>query len=416
MAIHAGEGKVSAANSDLMLDGSVDTRSRMFDTLSFDKNDGSKDQVDTQTRVRLGVSMTLGDVKGRIQFENDWDTWGRFETPQGQSTVATAVTNTATGAVSTTKAGKIAVREAWVNFNLPGTPVGIKAGHQFLQLAHGWFFRSMKYGSDAWVVYTDIDALHLGLVNVKVSEGATAKTDDIDAYALLGVLKLNDSMKAGLDLTMLNDRVDTLGFGGTQTELQNLGLNFTGMAGPVNLKAELDIQMGKVTGAGGADPKFKGNQVVVQGALPVNPLAVSFTVARGSGPKTSSTDFDQFVNFLDADPHYTLLYEYKIAGACGSINQGFCNTTALNVGATYAVTKKLKIGADLWMLQATEKVADATGGSGTTSELGNELDVKVNWMIADNLSWNWTLGYLDPGKGLGKDPATGVQGVLSAKF
>jgi hypothetical protein len=28
----------------------------------------------------------------------------------------------------------------------------VKVGHQFLQLGNGWFFRSMKYGSDAWLV------------------------------------------------------------------------------------------------------------------------------------------------------------------------------------------------------------------------------------------------------------------------
>ena len=62
------------------------------------------------------------------------------------------------------------LREAWIGFRVPETPVGIKGGHMLLQLGNGWFFRDMKYGSDAWVVYTDIDALHLGIVNIKVAE------------------------------------------------------------------------------------------------------------------------------------------------------------------------------------------------------------------------------------------------------
>ena len=53
-----------------------------------------------------------------------------------------------------------------------------------LQLGQGWWFRSMKYGSDAWVAFTDIDPVHVGVVNVKVSEGLTASSDDIDAYVL----------------------------------------------------------------------------------------------------------------------------------------------------------------------------------------------------------------------------------------
>ena len=69
-------------------------------------------------------------------------------------------------------------------------------------------------------------------------------------------------------------------------------------------------------------------------------------------------------------------------------------------------------------MQASEKVADVTSTvpGATTSELGTEVDVKINWTLADNLTWNWTLGYLDPGKGLGKDPSMGAQGVLSMKF
>jgi len=84
----------------------------------------------------------------------------------------------------------------------------------------------------------------------------------------------------------------------------------------------------------------------------------------------------------------------------------------------FAATTSLSIGADVWFMQASEKVADVTSTTPgkTTSELGTEVDVKLNWKLADNLTWNWTLGYLDPGKGLGKDASTGAQGVLSMKF
>ncbi|MCK9420157.1 MAG: hypothetical protein M0R70_12335 [Nitrospirae bacterium] len=408
---------------DVTVGGSVDIRSRNFRDLDLNKNAGDG-QVDTQERVRLDVNVKAGDVKGKITIENDWDTLGRFETVQGTTTVATGATNTTTGAVSTGKASRLGVREAWMLFRVPNMPFAIKGGHMFLQLGNGWWFRSNKYGSDAWVAISELDKLHLALFDVKVSEGVTSRSDDIDAYGIVATLQATETMKFGVDLTMANDRKNGLGFGGAstkETQAQNLGLNFNGKAGPVDLKAEIDVQMGK---AKGNDAKFKGNQIVVQGGVQLEPVTINFTVARGSGAKTTDTDYKEMITFLDADPHYTLLYEYKIGNpSCASpsnptgLNTGFCNTTALSGGAMFAATKNLSIGGDLWILQATEKVADVTSTTGgTTNELGMEVDVKINWKLYDNLTWNWTLGYLDPGKGLGKDPATGAQGVLSMKF
>jgi hypothetical protein len=102
--------------------------------------------------------------------------------------------------------GTIGLREAWIGFKVPGAPVGIKAGHMLLQLGNAWFFRSMKYGSDAWVVYTDIDALHLGVVDIKVAENTTTLADDTDAYAFVAAYKLSDTMSAGVNFTNVNDR------------------------------------------------------------------------------------------------------------------------------------------------------------------------------------------------------------------
>jgi hypothetical protein len=58
-----------------------------------------------------------------------------------------------------------------------------------------------------------------------------------------------------------------------------------------------------------------------------------------------------------------------------------------------------------------------------------EVDVKLNWKLADNLAWNWTLGYFKPGDAykttqtangvttlVDADDVTGIQGVLAFKF
>jgi hypothetical protein len=410
--------------ADVTVGGSLEVRSRDFsDLLMFNTHapytaaqNASNNQVDTQERIRLDVNAKAGDdVKGKIELEQDYGSgaqdWG---TSNGGPDLPVKSYNT--GASSA-----LGFREAWLSVNLPGLPVNVTAGHQLLQLGNGWFFRSKHFGSDAWVVSNQTGNNTLAVVDVKIGEGAIYTNDDIDAYVLLDVYKLSDTATVGADLTVANDPRNTLGFGGASTEAtqaQNLGLNFNGKTGPVNLHAEADMQMGK---AKGNDAKFKGNQVVVQGTMPVDPVTLNFTVARGSGNKINGSDYDGYQNFLDIDPHYTFLYEYKIAAPVNSplgnqLHQGFANTTALNIGGTFAAAKSLNIGANLWYLMATEKVPNVKTGSGTTNNIGTELDVNIAWQLYQNVSWNWDLGYFDPGDGMGKDAATGIQGVLAFKF
>lgn len=414
--------------ADVSVGGSIDIRSRDFRDLTLDKNVGSKDTVDTQERIRLNVNVKSDNVKAKVSIENDWDTWGRFETPQGNAAVGG--TDSIGGPIDAkTDAGRLDLREAWVSFDLPFAPVNVTGGHQLLQLGNGWWFRSMKYGSDAWVVANVTGPNTAAFVNVKIAEGTVSQNDDTDAYVLLDVFKINENMSAGIDITYADDRRNALGFGNTllttsteDTKATNVGLNFNGKLGPVALKAEVDVQDGK---AKGNDAKFKGNQIVVQGNVPLDPITINFTLARGSGKKATDNDYKQYVNFLDADQHYTLLYEYKIGNpGCiagpntSGVHAGFCNTTAISAGVMANVAKSLAVGVDVWQLIATEKIANVNGDS---DKIGMEVDAKVNWKLYDNLSWNWTLGYFKPDSALKTpagttDAATGVQGVLSYQF
>ena len=417
--------------ADVTVGGSVEIRSRDFSDLGLNKKlDPVKkgDTTDTQERIRLDVNAKAGDnVKGKIELESDFGTgtsgaasnytnndWGQFESYHGNGS-------------PTDTGNNLGFREAWLSINLPGLPVNVTAGHQLLQLGNGWFFLSKHFGSDAWVVANQTGNNTVAFVDVKIAEGLVQNSDDVDAYALLDVYKLSDTATVGVDLTVANDPWNNLRFNtapnyvtgvhyGTQAE--NLGLNFNGKTGPVALKAELDLQTGTAKGAPATgDKKFKGNQIVVQGAMPMDPVTLNFTVARGSGDKIGNKDYDGYRTFLDINPHYTFLYEYKLATAAGAAHTGFANTTALNVGATFAAAKSLNIGANLWYLRSTEKVANKKNvGGSATNDLGTELDVNIAWQLYQNVSWNWDLGYFNPGDGMGKDAATGIQGVLAFKF
>jgi hypothetical protein len=415
--------------ADVTVGGSYEIRSRNFVNTNVQTENldavTTGDHKDTQNRIRIDVNAKAGDVKGKLQLQNDFaKTWGDanvggFETTGGNSTTGTA----------------LHFREAWVSFNLPFAPINVTGGHQLLTLGNGWFFRSMHYGSDAWVIANQTGPNTVAFANIKVTENNAAYADDTDAYTILDVFKLSDTMTVGADLSNVHMRAHTAL--DNNADLYNLGVNFNGKFGPMALKAEVDLQAGKeknadlflAPGVTHADAKFKGNQVVIQGAIGLDPITVNFTVARGSGPEKDQVDYNQLINFLDVDPHYTFLYEYKVNTAAGAKNTGFSNTTAVGAGVSAAVSKSVTVGADFWLLKATEAVAlngAVVGGQPATSrDAGMELDLKVNWKLYDNLAWNWTFGLFQPGNIYDRmvngvatemDDVMGAQGVLAFKF
>ena len=415
-----GVSSIAFAASDISVSGEIDIRSRNYSNLTLDKNASAVDgqQVDTQERVRLEVNVKADDVSGKIAIENDYEAFNRNERYAADG----SGTNPDSGSVF------LKVREAWVGFKIPDTPIGIKAGHQLLALGNGWFYRAMKYGADAWVVYTDIDKLHLGFVNVKVNEGSSGQNgDDTDFYVLVANMKMSDTMNAGVNITDAKFRAAQDPGVAEDLNLMNFGFFFNAKLGIVDLKTELDIQNGKLTAAkdtANEDVKFSGNQIVIEAKAAMDSVTINGTIARGTGQKFDETPnkVKAQVNVLDADRHYTLMYEYKIAGPAGK-HAGFSGTTALNVGVQANVGKSLTVGANAWYLQATEKQTYAGAAADeSTTDIGTELDANINWQITKSLSWNWDFGYFAPGKLYNKadgskgDAATGIQGVLAFKF
>jgi hypothetical protein len=370
----------------------------------------------------MDISATSDNVKGKISLWNDFEDWGRLETNQGNGFGSGTGTDVLAGGPTTTGSGSnghFGFKEAWLSFNLPGIPVNVTAGHQYLQLGNGWFLQNKHFGSDAWVVANVTGPNTLAFVNIKVNEGSAAlASDDADAYAVLDVFKINEDMTIGIDIANVKVRNSIPAALGGGTDLLNYSLNFNGKFGIVKLMAQADVQSGKVTG-GAVEPKFKGNEIVVQGNVGLDPVTINFLLARGSGNKIGDTDIKGYINFLDINPRYTFLYEYKLAGASGAAHQGFNNTTALSVGAMFAVSKSVNIGLDVYDLIATEKILNALGEE--SDEIGIEVDAKLNWKLYDNLSWNWDFGYFKPGKAFKTaagttDAAMGAQGILALKF
>lgn len=405
----------TAAFAEVTVSGSIEMRNLSQNNLLSGLPSNNAGNRTTQERIRLNVDAKHEGVKGRVTIENDWDVWGRLEVPQGNSTVAS-------------DAGRLKIREGWIDFTLPGlAPAHVKVGHQFAQLGNGWFFRSMKYGSDMWIVGLP-GKNTVAFVDVKVSEGIAGASDDVDALVLLDIYKINDKNTVGAYFARVRDPQGKALAGNASTigpdfasNLDNIGLHYAGQLGPVKLQAEVDIQMGTVAVPGGTDIDFEGNQVVLQASVPMDALTVNATIASGSGEDTDAKTVSQYVSFMDKDPHYTFIYEYFMRTAAGALNTAFSNTQAIGLGASYAISKNLTVALDAWMLTANEKVA-LNGGPTASDEVGTEVDAKILWKLYDNLTWNWQLGRFMPGKAYNtaadKTPEDidAIQGVLSYKF
>jgi hypothetical protein len=426
--------------ADVTVGGSYEVRSRDFNNLNqYEKGTDAAtagDTRDTQNRIRIDVNAKAGDVKGKLELESDFGTGSR-DWGTGNDFVSTLG-----GSGYSTPSTGLGFREAWVNFNIPGIPVNVTAGHQLLALGNAWFFRSMHYGSDAWVVANVTGNNTVAFVNWKVLENNVSYEDDIDAYVFLDMFKISDKVTVGIDFTQANIRNSNRSGGlNNSAKLNNLGLNFNGNFGALKLKFQADQQFGDAgytadwfDPAVTTDSKFKGNELVLQGNVALDPVTINFTAARGTGQKANTNDTTAYQTFQDIDPHYTFLYEYKVKTAAGAKNTAFSNTTAFGAGLSVAAMKNLTLGFDYWFLQATDLVAlngalDQFSTSLTSRDIGQELDLKLNWQLYDNLSWNWVYGVFMPGAAYDR-PATGyvagvntssgnitgLQGVLAFKF
>jgi len=414
----------SVAMAEVTFDGSIEFLMRSFKNTSDwnDKATGSGDYRTTYERVRFGINAKNDAVKGRIQIENDWDQWGSGAGAPGAAAPNNQGPNPG---FETRPDNALSFREAWLDFTIPGAaPAHFKVGRQFLQLGNGWFFRSAKYGSDAWVVGLP-GKNTIAFVNVKASENNSTLADDTDAYVLLDTFKINDQNTVGAYLAHVIDRrgtwtTNTFGaVGVTSTTLDNLGLHYSGQVGPVKLAAEIDIQSGEIkTPVDKID--LEGTNFVLQATLPMDALTISATAAMGSGDDpTTDKKMEGFLPFLDKDPRYTMIYEYLMVTAAEAKNTGFSNIMAFGLGAMFKVNKMISVGADLWMLSADQKFSN--NGGTASDDIGNEIDVKVNLTLYDPLTWNTTIGMFQPGKGYedaaGKaDDVTAIQSVLSYKF
>ncbi|MDD1750297.1 MAG: hypothetical protein LUO89_10525 [Methanothrix sp.] len=337
------------------------------------------------TRVRLSMDAKVSpNVEGFVMLEtgsgqNDVYTWGNFNS----------------------KPSDMNILESWIMYTgsgLLGFPSGIKVGHMPLALGQGEFFDHTKFGDDAIVFFMDpTKQIHIALLTVKFAgDGGESfvpafdlpatgskyvNGDDLDGYVGVMTYKIDDKNTVGVNYTYLNQ--SDLGL-----SHQNLGATADGNIAGIGYSASGDIQFGSLDAAS-AD--FKGYALQLGLSYNINPVNVRAKFAMGSGP-SSSDDIKNFVTYLGADQHYTLVYEYQVMAASGRQNSGLDNTTYYNLGVDYNATKDLGLSLDGYLLRATKEM-----GHDISKSAGWEVDARAKYSIAKNLTYQVDAGYFNAG-------------------
>jgi hypothetical protein len=379
-------------------------------------NDATSTNSYYDQRVRLSLDAKVTpNVEGYVMLESgggsntsDVYTWGNFNS----------------------KPDDLRINEAWILYTgsgLFGFNSGLKVGHMPLALGNKQFFDHTKFGDDAIVFFMDpIKQLHIGLLSIKFSEAFATNgdaTDDLDGYVALMTYKINDKNTVGVNYTYLSH--DDLGF-----THQNLGLHANGNVAGLGYKAEVDMQFGKVKAL---DQKFKGYAVMAGLDYNLNPVTLRGSFGMGSGAnEIDDNKVKEFIPYLGNDQHYTLVYEYQVStaalspsllGVGGTTNTGLANTTYYNVGVDFAASKDLTASIDGYLLRATKtSLHEQISGDTVSKKLGWEVDAKIKYALAKNLTYQVDAGYFKSGQfyedffGLDREGVTVLRHMLTLSF
>ncbi len=373
---------VAKGKTQITLGGEIRARGE-YQEVDFDDNTPGNSFYDSRVRLSIDAQVTPN-TQGFIQVEaGNGDTADNYTWGVGN--------NGAKGlyGVGNAKRGQFNLLQAWILYKgsgLLGVPAGVKVGHMPLKLGNGLFFAHDKFGDDAIVFFVDpTKELHIGLLTAKFREGNNNSSDDADAYVGLFTYKGQGFNLSG-DIAYVDDRVPSTD---NNTHFWNFGLRGDAKLDPVTLRADIELQSGKVTNGG---PKFRGYAVLLGADAKVGGANVTAEFAYGSGDNDDTDNkIKSFVTSLGADPHFTYVYEYRTKNACGIQFGGLCNTWYIKLGASGDITKEISASLNAYLLRAAK-----TSG-GVDKEIGFELDPKVVYKIDKNLSYWVEGGYLFAG-------------------
>lgn len=425
------EAIVAKGPSKITLGGKMIVRGWYFDQVAKDLPVSTHSQALYTTNAYLTIDAKVSDnIRAYMELETS-------------STLTSHGTNSGVlywGTYDTKNDGDLKFRQLWMQYTgsgLLGTPAGLKAGHMPISLGEKMFLNNERFGDDAILLWVDpTKELHLvaGTAKLaestKVSVGDISSTADLNGYLLLATYMLNKDNTVGLNYLWAHSDGNVPGLQGptgiipnvASLNLHNIEAHANGKVANLTYGAELDIQFGKVRdlNLSGENADFRGWGMFAKVGYMLDPLNLRASFARGSGDKNiEDNKMDQFQVLQGPDAigaiarftHYTLIYERLIRTAAfnkattnditldgNNRTTGIANTTFYNLGMDVAPVKELKLSLDGYIIRATEvKAWEELMGNKVSRAVGAEIDARLNYKIAKNLSYFVEAGMFFPG-------------------
>ncbi|MFA4919043.1 MAG: alginate export family protein [Thermodesulfovibrionales bacterium] len=370
------------------------------------------------TNVNIIVDAKVADnVRGMVELETSKDS--------GPNSGLFYWGDLARGYDSKPNAG-ILVRSAWIQYTGGGLglPAGIKIGHMPISLGEKQFLNNERFGDDAILVWIDpTKELHFAAGTVKLNEGAIFEhSDDLNGYVLIATFMLNKDNTLGANWVWAHSdgNCPSLGSGVNVDSLNfnNVGLHANGKVAGLSYAAEADWQFGKAKGLDGEpDLKAKGWAIMAKLGYQLDPVALRASFAMGSGDNDDNDEDCKEFQTLQGPAygatarlvHYTQIYERTVRTAAAkavltttsagnTTNTGIANTTYYNLGADVTPMKELSISLDGFLLRATDTGAwEDRLGTSVSKKIGWEVDSKISYKLAKNLTYFIEAGIFKPG-------------------
>jgi hypothetical protein len=464
------EAVVAQGPAKITLGGKIIVRGWYFDdvdtkALPQKSTEGSQSEALYTYNAYLTVNAKISDnLQGFMELEtsnNDGNNSGVLYPGIGKP-------GGAEGTYDTKLNGDLRFRQLWIMYTgsgLIGAPLGIKVGHMPISLGEKQFVNHERFGDDAILVWVDpMKEMHIVAGTVKLVDQASGNpnigfinhTDDLDAYVLLATYMLDKDNTIGANWTWLHTdgNIPSIAIipNCDHANFYNLEVHAHGNVAGLTYALEGDWQFGKISALLNDDtdnPKFQGYAAFLKLGYMLDPVNLRASAAIGSGEGSgrgiaNAGNINEFQALQGTDQsgaiarftHYTLIYERLVrttaAEAALTTNPGgnirttgIANTTYLNLGFDVNPVKELALSLDGYYLRATrvgywEDLLEAAGGSGGVSKnAGWELDAKLNYKIAKNLTYFVEGGVFWPGKFYKEAPldldASGLQVPVDKK-
>ena len=447
----------SVAAAEITVGGSIDIRYDLWQDINLNSRATNYQTInffDERVMLNVDAKITEG-LEAFIELDTDNTDWGLGTTAGNIPFYLNHLGNT------------VAVRQAWINFMVPGLPVGMKIGHQPLALGHGIWLDTHRYGSDAILVYSKpmpellVAAAYVqgsqSLPSTPVFPGAfnrigaglgtdilatgffSSEKNDADFYAVLANFTWMENNTVGVNLTYVDDKASI----GNNIWATNAAIVLDGAIAGLNYKGEVDWLYVNTEDIFGADRDYLVNAWAMMLGVNMNVMNmvnVGAEVAYGTGNDdnrpgifynpgaamvgavTNRMDHAYYTPYNSTSYNYAFLYNDKIGQGPLGVGGGFgfgdgfggfglANTGYVKVSVGMNPTDRLKVGMDALYLRASETMI-----AGQSRDLGWEVDANIGYKLYDNLNLDVTGGVFIPGAWYafqGHAPVTSSTAILT---